>query len=202
MNKTDEHQHNSLVVIRQEDLMTKIGLFYGSNEGHTEAVAERIQREFDDYEAGMVEIANIAQTSIDQLEQWDYLIFGIPTWNDGKLQDDWDVFLPSMDHVNLAGKKVAIFGLGDQYLYSYTFLDAVGILADKVRERGGELVGLWPAEGYEFAESRARDGDYLLGLAIDEDNEPERTAERIESWVAQLVSEFDVFELEAQPALA
>lgn len=176
--------------------MAKIGLFYGSNEGHTEQVAQWIKTEFDDYEAAMVEVFNIAHVTIEDVAAWDNLIFGIPTWDNGQLQDDWDIFLPQMDQLDLTGKKVAIFGLGDQYLYSVTFLDAVGILGRKVRKRGGELVGYWPDDGYEIADSAALENGRFMGLAIDQDNEPEKTAERVEAWVLQVVQEFGIFEVE------
>ncbi len=179
--------------------MAKIGLFYGSNEGHTEMVAQDIKTEFDDYEAGIVEVFNIAHSTVADVAAWDYLIFGIPTWDNGKLQDDWDIFLPQMDQLDLTDKKVALFGLGDQYLYSVTFLDAVGVLGRKVRERGGELVGYWPDDGYEIADSAALEDGMFMGLAIDQDNEPEKTAERIEAWVLQVVQEFAIFE--AEPSL-
>lgn len=174
--------------------MAKIGLFYGSNDGHTEDVAERIKAAFDAYEPDLVSVANIAHTSVEDIQHWDKLIFGIPTWNIGQLQDDWYIFFPKMDALDLTGKTVAIFGLGDQYEYSSTFLDAVGILADKVMECGGDLVGLWSAKGYQHRDSLALEGDYFLGLALDEDHQPELTDERIQAWVAQLISEFGIAE--------
>lgn len=178
--------------------MARIGLFYGSNDGHTEDVADRIKAAFDAYEPDMVAVANIAHASIEDISRWDYLIFGIPTWNIGQLQDDWYIFFPKLDELDLTGKTVAIFGLGDQYGYSATFLDAVGILADKVMELGGELVGLWSAEGYEFEASQALNGEYFLGLALDEDHQPELTEERIQAWVRQLLGEFDIAAGEAR----
>ena len=174
--------------------MAKIGLFYGSNDGHTEDVAERIKAAFDVYEPDLVSIANIAHASIEVIACWDNLIFGIPTWNIGQLQDDWDIFFPELDNLDLTGKQIAIFGLGDQYEYSSTFLDAVGILADKVMECGGDLVGLWSAKGYQHLDSLALDGDYFLGLALDEDHQPELTDGRIETWVAQILDEFGIAE--------
>lgn len=179
--------------------MAKIGLFYGSNEGHTEAVAERIRDAFDAVEPGLVDVFNIGRSTVEDIARWDRLIFGIPTWNIGQLQDDWDLFLPRMDQLDLTGKTVAIFGLGDQYGYSGTFLDAVGLLADKVMDQGGEVVGLWPATGYEFEASLALVNDYFLGLAIDEDTQPRQTGERVRAWVAQLMDEFGLLAAEARP---
>lgn len=170
--------------------MAKIGLFYGSNTGHTEDVAHRIKVAFDIYDPDTVSVANIAHASVEEIAHWDNLIFGIPTWNIGLLQDDWYIFFPQMDQLDLSRKTVAIFGLGDEYEYTSTFLDTVGTLADKVMERGGGLIGLWPAKGYDFEHSLAQDGEYFLGLALDEDHHPELTDERIREWVAQLIDEF------------
>jgi len=51
-------------------------------------------------------------------------------------------------------------------------------------------VGYWPADGYDFTESKAlRDGKFV-GLALDEDNQSDLTDERIKAWVAQLKPEF------------
>jgi flavodoxin I len=177
--------------------MATIGLFYGSNDGHTEDVADRINAAFDAYEPDIVSIANIAHTSVEEIALWDKLIFGIPTWNIGLLQDDWYIFFPNLDQLDLTGKQVAIFGLGDEYEYSSTFLDAVGTLADKVMGRGGDLIGLWSAKGYEFEASLALDGEYFLGLALDEDHHPELTDGRTQAWVTQLLAEFGL----VKPAL-
>ena len=163
--------------------MAKIGLYYGSNEGNTAIAADMIKEEFDKIEPGLVEVHNIADASLEEIAAWDYIIFGISTWDIGQLQDDWAAFLPHMDDLDLSGRKVAIFGLGDQYGYPDTYLDAAGVLADKVLERGGDLYGLWSAEGYEFTGSRAAIEDHLLALGLDNDNEGEKHKERIEKWV-------------------
>lgn len=66
----------------------------------------------------------------------------------------------------------------------------MGILEEKVSELGGETVGYWSTDGYEFTDSKAlRDGKFV-GLALDEDNQSELTNERIKAWVFQLQQEF------------
>ena len=52
--------------------------------------------------------------------------------------------------VDFSGKKVAIFGLGDQEGYPDTFVDAIGVLANIVREGGDAVVGQVSTDGYEF----------------------------------------------------
>jgi flavodoxin I len=64
------------------------------------------------------------------------------------------------------------------------------ILAEKVVERGAVLVGATPVDGYSFDNSRAiRDGK-LVGLAINEDSQSDKTAGRIREWAAELKREF------------
>ncbi len=166
--------------------MARIGLFWGSNEGNTESAGYRIKESFDRYEPDVVQVFNIASATIEDVAAWDNIIFGISTWDIGQLQDDWDIFLPRMDELDLTGKKVAIYGLGDQYGYPDTYIDAVGVLADKVLELGGELYGLWPAAGYQVSGSRALIEDHFLGLALDNDNEADKTQARIDEWVDHL----------------
>lgn len=179
--------------------MARIGLFYGSSTGNTEYVAYEMKAEFDQRDPELVEIFNIGETSPEQFLKYDYLILGIPTWNTGQLQDDWEIFLPKLEGKSMAGKKVAIFGLGDQNGYGYNFLDAVGMLADEIMLLGAQLWGLWPIAGYEFEESRGKidHEDYFLGLGIDQDGQSEKTPSRTADWVNQILEEFEV--LESQP---
>jgi len=106
------------------------------------------------------------------------------------LQSDWEDFFDELDTIDFTGKKVAYFGEGDQVGYPDTFQDAMGMLEEKIVERGGETVGYWSTDGYEFTDSKAlRDGKFV-GLALDEDNQSDLTDERIKTWVSQLKQEF------------
>ncbi len=68
----------------------------------------------------------------------------------------------------------------------------MGILEEKISELGGETVGYWSTDGYEFTDSKAvRDGKFV-GLALDEDNQSQLTNERIKAWVSQLKQKFDL----------
>lgn len=174
----------------------KIGLFYGSSTSHTEYVAYEIQEAINNLIADCVDVHNIGHSKAEQLEAYPYLILGIPTWDIGELQADWDIFWPTLEKMNLSSKKVAIFGLGDQYGYAETFQDAMGILAEEVLECGAELVGYTSIESYEFSDSIALslDKDQFMGLSLDEDNQSDLTAERITSWAKQVLSEFGLLE--------
>lgn len=168
--------------------MAEIGLFYGSETGYTQTDAEKIQKEFGG--VSVVELIDIAKAEESDFERFEYIIIGCPTWNVGQMQSDWESFYNQLDDIDFTGKKVAYFGPGDQVGYPDNFEDALGILEEKIAKQGGETVGYWPIEGYEFTESKGvRDGKFI-GLALDEDNQSELTDERIKAWVAQLKPEF------------
>lgn len=169
----------------------KVGLFYGSSTGITEYVADEIAAAWQAANMEPIKTINIGiDEDLSQLLAYDCLILGIPTWNIGQLQDDWELQFPQLDTLDFKGKKVAIFGVGDQYGYPDNFLDAVGILGDKLCERGAELVGAWYDEYYEFAESKAFVNGKFMGLGIDETYQSKLTANRVQQWVAQLIREF------------
>lgn len=166
-----------------------IGLFYGSSTCYTEMAAEKIQEQLG---TSYVDLHNITETPIITAQFYDYLIFGIPTWDYGELQEDWEEIWPELDELVLTGKKVALFGLGDQIGYPEWFLDALGFLHTKLRERGASFSGYWPATGYEFEESKALtdDQEFFVGLALDEENEFQHSDERIARWCKQVLQEF------------
>lgn len=165
----------------------KIGLFYGTQTGKTESVAELIRDEFG---GDIVTLNDISQAETDDFQEYQYLIIGCPTWNVGELQSDWEGFLPELDDIDFTGKTVAYFGSGDQAGYADNFQDAIGILEEKISQRGGKTVGYWSTDGYEFNESKALKNGKFVGLAIDEDNQSDLTNERVKAWVAQLKKEF------------
>ncbi|NEQ34630.1 MAG: flavodoxin FldA, partial [Leptolyngbya sp. SIO4C5] len=132
---------------------------------------------------------DIADVAVEDLAAYQQLIIGSPTWNIGELQDDWEGVLDELDGVDFSGKQVAYFGTGDQVGYADNFMDAVGILEEKISGLGGKTVGYWSADGYDFNESRAMRDDKFCGLALDEDNEPEKTSDRIQAWTSQIKQE-------------
>ncbi len=169
--------------------MAKIGLFFGTQTGNTERAAEMIQKELGE---DNVDLIDIAEATVEDFEKYDYLIIGCPTWNIGELQADWNGFFPYLDEIDFSGKTVAYFGVGDQLGYPDNFQDAMGILAQKIAERGGKNVGSWPTEGYEFNESKGVVNGEFVGLALDEDNQPELTEKRIKEWTAKLKTLFNL----------
>jgi flavodoxin I len=94
--------------------------------------------------------------------------------------------------MQLAGKKAAVFGQGDQRGYPATFQDCIGMLGRKVRERGGSLVGFTSTEGFNFDESLGVEDGKFMDLSLNDDNQRDLTEGRIQAWVQQLVAEFEL----------
>lgn len=165
-----------------------IGLFYGSSTCYTEIVAEKIQTILG---ADMVTLHNVADSPLSAIDDYSVLIFGIPTWDFGELQTDWQDHWSELDELDLNGKICALYGLGDQTTYGEWFLDAMGLLHDKLIARGAQVVGYWPTEGYEFEASKAvtEDRQFFVGLAIDEVNQYDQTDSRLKQWLDQILDE-------------
>lgn len=81
--------------------------------------------------------------------------------------------------------------MGDQIGYGEFFVDGVGILGRVIAENGGEIIGVWSTESYDYQESVAEfESGWFMGLAIDEDNQRDMTQDRVNTWVEQIKEEF------------
>jgi len=168
--------------------MERIGLFYDSDTGTTKRVAKAIKAQFDDLEMAAPMPAGTAAG--EDVLAFRHLVFGLPTIGIGNMPAGWVRLLAQLEDAEFDGRSVALFGLGDQLCYGDSYVDAMGDLADFLTARGARLVGGWPAEGYECEASRALRGGRFVGLALDEDNQPDRTPDRLSAWTAALRREF------------
>lgn len=174
-------------------MAVKIGLFYGTDTGNTERIAKDIKGRIDKIiGADAVDVVEIYKKTPADLDAYNYLIIGMPTWYDGELQGDWEEFLPKYASVQWAGKKVAYFGLGDQYGYASYFCDAIGVFEDISTQQGAKLCGQWPVKGYEHDYSKAEKNGVFVGLCLDVDNQDNLTAGRLDVWVPQVLKEFEL----------
>jgi len=164
--------------------VASIGIFFGSSTGNTRDVSVKLQ------EALGGDLHDITEVEAEDMAGYTYLVFAASTWGAGDLQDDWEDFFPNLDDIDFTGKKVAIMGLGDQVNYGDKFVDGMFSLAEKVQEKGGIVVGSTSTEGYDHASSEAAVNGRFVGLVIDEDNQSDKTDERIRTWVAELKNHF------------
>lgn len=173
----------------------KIGLFYGSTTCYTEMAAEKIQQYFVEHSTIQpelqVELFNIKDTPLSQTDSFDIIILGISTWDYGELQEDWESHWDDIAKLDLSGKIIALYGMGDQIGYTDWFQDALGMLHEQVIAQEGFVIGFWPNLGYEFAASKGltEDNSQFVGLALDEDNQYLQSDERISQWCQQIQGE-------------
>ena len=167
-----------------------VGIYFATTTGKTEDIAERI--------AGLLGGVETPKdmSDVDDLSEFtnhDGIICGIPTWNTGADSERsgtaWDSILEEIGSLNLSGKKVAIFGLGDSSTYTENYCDAMEELHRFFKQAGATMVGYVSTKEYTFDESKSAIGDEFCGLPLDEDSESDMTDSRISQWAQQLKQE-------------
>jgi len=113
--------------------MDKIHVVFGSTTGTTESVAAKIAASLG---AATFNIAADDPAAFDA----ELLVLGSSTWGIGDLQDDWASRLDQVK-TSFAGKKVAVFGLGDSVGFADSFCVAADTIAKAAKEAGATLVG-------------------------------------------------------------
>lgn len=163
-----------------------IAVLYGSSLGNTQFVAEKIHRHFPD-----ALLASVSDLNVATLPSFDLIVLGTSTWGVGDMQDDFELFVKEMLRADLDGKAFALFGLGDQHNYPDTFCNGMGKLYHLLKNKTVRFVGHRPVEGYDFSESEALVDGHFVGLAIDEENEPDLTDGRVAQWCRQLMGQLE-----------
>ena len=139
--------------------MNKIGIFFGTDTGTTRLIAKKIAKKLD----GLAEKPlNVNRIEVDDMLKYDFLILGTPTYGHGQLPGvdtnisagSWQEFLPQLEHADLSGKIIALYGLGNQEKYPERFADSLYYLYEMVKARGGTIVGEWSTVGYNHEASK------------------------------------------------
>ncbi len=167
--------------------MEAIGLFYGSTYGMTKKSAEKIKKAFGT--RVKLDLHNLKTSGIEEMEQYTNLIFGTSAWGIGEMQDEWELFIDNLSSLDFSGKKIALFGLGDQKEYPESFVDGLGTLYCRLPDKNC-VVGQWPTEGYDYYFSLADDDGKFVGLVLDEHHQADLSDERIKNWVKELKKAF------------
>ena len=156
-------------------------VIYGSSTGSCQSIAETIASKLG---AEAIDVANLDN---DVIANHDNLILGTSTWGAGEMQDDWYDGVKTLKAAGLAGKTVALFGCGDSESYPDTFVGGMAELYNAARKAGADIVGAVPVDGYTFDDSESVVNGKFVGLALDEVNEDDKTDERIDAWVQQIL---------------
>jgi len=181
---------------RRNTIADAVGLFYGTTTGHTEEAADTIKSKWN---GDITDPTDISEVDVSSLPEYDALVVGVPTWHTGademRSGTAWDDVLEEITGLDLAGKKVAIFGCGDSSGYGDYFCDAMEEMQRTFKEAGATVVGAWAADGsspnhtYDFQDSKSCVDGVFYGLPLDYDNEDDLSEPRIEEWVAQVQAE-------------
>ncbi|MCM3569174.1 flavodoxin [Neobacillus mesonae] len=112
-------------------------IVYASMSGNTEEIAEYIGDGI--REAGAsVEIKDVLMADPAELEQYDGILLGAYTWDDGNLPDEFLDFYEEMDSLKLTDKPAAVFGSCDSFYENRG--GAVDILIEKLTMLGAQVV--------------------------------------------------------------
>jgi flavodoxin, long chain len=163
--------------------MKRIAIFYGTVTGNTETVAKRINNQLFE----MADLIDVAHVTIGDMDKYDFLLMGTPTYGKGGLQNDWKTFLPELKKVDMNTKTVALFGLGDSVGHPDTFVDGMGIIYQALKDSDCMIVGRCPSDEYSFVGSEALVDGEFIGLPLDQDNEPGLTDSRIAYWLSEII---------------
>merc|ERR1712216_286095 len=121
---------------------------------------------------------DIADLTGEGVASYDGLIVGAPTWHTGadteRSGTAWDDF---------------IYGLGDSSGYADNFCDAMDELKSCFEGQGATVIGSVSTDSYEYEDSKSVADGKFVGLACDEDNEPDESEERVNAWIDQIKSE-------------
>lgn len=163
--------------------MKKAGIFYGSTTGNTESVAEKIASQLG---IGKEDVHNVADTQPSAVQPYEVLLLGCSTWGVGEMQDDWNDFLFKLKDMDLKGKIVALFGCGDASSFGSSFCDALGLIYHELQHTGCQFIGEVSTDDYSYDGSEAVVDGKFVGLPIDENNESDKTDQRVKAWTDQL----------------
>jgi flavodoxin long chain len=170
--------------------MKKTALIYWPKKGSVENTAAKLAAYFT---KDTLDVFTISEVDVSNLAAYDLLIFGGSTIGADNWEDThttkWYRFFEDLKGISLEGKSAAIYGLGDQVLYPEHYVDGMAILRDELVKSGAKMIGSWPAEGYEHTGSKSIEGDHFIGLALDDDHQPDLSNERIDKWITGLKEE-------------
>lgn len=117
----------------------KIGVFYASMSGNTEAIADIISGELKDQNHDVDLEDFMSVQSAAELLNYDLTFIGLYTWGDGDYPDECLDVIEEIEQLDLENHPFAIFGSGDT---SYPeFCGALDHLQKLIEEQGGTVVG-------------------------------------------------------------
>lgn len=171
--------------------MKKTVLLYWGKGGNVERTAHKVYEKFNPETIDMFDVVSF---DINNLKNYNYMILGHSTigaedWMDAKADNEWNNFFRKLENIEKPEIIATSFCLGDQVLYPDHFVDSLGIYKEEMEKVGIPMIGSWSTEGYKFTDSDGEENGMFFGLALDVDNEPKLSDERIEKWTSEIKAE-------------
>ena len=166
--------------------MKTIGIFYATLTKTTVGIVDEIEffLKKDDFKTFNV------KNGVKEIENFENLILVTPTYQVGEAHAAWMNNLKKLEEIDFTGKVVGLVGLGNQFAFGVSFCGGIKYLYDIVIKKGGKVVGFTSTDGYHYEEtSMVKDGKFI-GLALDEENQPNLTPKRIGDWITEIKKEF------------
>lgn len=173
--------------------MSKTAIFFSPEGGNVDRVAHMLVTMIGD---DKVDIYPVSKAGKEEVNNYNKIILvgstvGADHWNNETIVNEWPPFFERIEDLSFENKKVALVGLGNCFLYPSHFVDGMADLYNRVKKKNAEILGAVDSKGYDFLDSESvNEEGVFCGLPIDEDNEDELTAERLENWVAVLKPDF------------
>lgn len=173
------------------NICMKIGIIFSTVTGNTDEIAQLIKTKLGDAAA---EPADVSDVKPDSLAAYEALIVGAPTWNTDadteRSGTSWDEFIyEDLPNIDLSGKPVAVFGLGDGIGYADNFCEAIEEVHDAFQKQGANMVGYTDTKGVDYEESKSvRDGVFI-GLPLDNTNYSDDSEKKVNAWLSSVATE-------------
>jgi flavodoxin I len=111
---------------------------YSTITGNTEICADFI-REILEGLGHEVTVQDASETYSFELENYDLIILGSPTYGYGDVTAQFQPLLENMSSLDLSGKRAAVFGLGDSEMYPDDFATSTEVLENVLTVCGATL---------------------------------------------------------------
>lgn len=193
-NTKELHHGNAEYLIKKTSEDAKaIGIFYAPQNGNVERIARKIRERLRHHKS---ELYHITDVKPEKMLEYRNLILvastlGSVQW-ENDVADEWIGFLNQFEENEMQGRRVALVGLGDHVGYPDNFCDGIGDMSYWIRKAGGTLVGRTPTDGYTFDNSHGIRDNLFDGLPLDEENETDKTDERIDRWLSFVLPDFAI----------
>lgn len=119
--------------------MGQILMLYASTTGNTELMAEAIVAYLEDKNFKVVtKTFDFDPIDVEELLEYDAVLVGTHTWDDGELPYEVEDFYEELDEVDLTGKVCGVFGSADSFYDTYG--GAVDLMGERLKRLGADMV--------------------------------------------------------------